>query len=687
MKKPATPTDEPDRLEALRRYDVLDTKQEAPFDELTRLVAATLGVPISLISLVDSDRQWFKSKYGLEVTQTPRDVSFCAHVVAEREPLEVPDALKDARFSDNPLVTGAPHIRFYAGMPLLTNDGFIVGTLCAIDHKPRVLTPQQRQIFALLANQVIGLLEMRRERKEIIAARAASLEATGRLQVLFDVMAEGVVVQDAEGRITSSNAAASRFFGLTADQLGGRTSTDPRWRAVHEDGSDFPGEMQPSMTSLRTATPTINVVMGIQVPDVSETRWLSVNAQPIFPPDKMRPHGVITTFHDITPLKTAQQRIARQERLVTTGTLAAGVGHEINNPLAFILSNVEFSLEELRAIAGGSPSARLRELIAALSEARDGVDRIRKIVRGLRALAREDSEVIPTDLSAVVDTAVNIAAHELRGKASVIRQLELTPPVLADESRLTQVLVNLIVNAAQAFTTKNFDQNTITLTSRTRRENRVELSVADNGPGMTEAVLARIFDPFFTTKPVGEGTGLGLSISRSIITALGGELTVESAVGKGTTFTLSVPAAQQLLGEQAVAVEQVASQRGRVLLIDDEPALLASFKRVLERDHDIVVLADPRLALAALKATAFDVVFCDLMMPHLSGAELYEQVRGFDPHLAQRFVFVTGGATSAEAQRFLDETDNERLEKPFNLQNLRGIARRFVEARIGAQLA
>ena len=296
------------------------------------------------------------------------------------------------------------------------------------------------------------------------------------------------------------------------------------------------------MTALRTGKPCTDVVMGVH--HVSgELKWLSVNSMPMISAGQTAPHGVVTTFHDISLIKAAHQaaeRLSKQERLVTTGTLAAGVGHEINNPLSFVLSNLELCIEELSLI---SQNAKLREVMAMLIDAREGAERIRRIVRGLRALASEESAPVAIEVGSAVDISMSMAApRKFALKADPRARADRGPPPVAGPTspRLSQVLVNLLVNAAQAFTTPNIELNRITISSEVAPGNRVAISVADNGPGIPTELLSRIFDPFFTTKPVGQGTGLGLSISQSIVTSLGGELTVDSAVGRGTVFPRGV---------------------------------------------------------------------------------------------------------------------------------------------------
>ncbi len=677
MQAPDIPLNEDARLAALHSLSVLDTANEAAFDDLARLAAHVMATPIALVSFVDAERQWFKARFGLDVAQLPRHVSFCGHVVSSDAPLVVHDAHTDLRFADNPIVLGAPRIRFYAGMPLRLGDGTVLGALCVVDHEPRHPSADQLAMLELLSHQVTRLLEKRRLRLHLAVENAELVEAKRQLLTVFDVMAEGVVVQNRAGEILSCNEAASSILGLSDDQMRGRTSIDPRWRSVHEDGSDFPGSEHPAMRALQTGERQRNVVMGVHTPDGALT-WISVNSLPSRLHDGVI-EEVVTTFHDITPIKRAAERMAQQERLATTGTLVAGVGHEINNPLAFVIGNLDLALEELSALAGPSPSARMRELAEMLGEARLGADRIRKIVRGLRALSREDVALQPVDIAAVVETSLSMALHELRRKASVTIDVTDLPALLGDESRLTQVLVNLMVNAGQAFERHDPEVNHVTVRGTALGGDWVRLSVIDNGPGIPTDISSRVFDPFFTTKEVGQGTGLGLAVSRGIVHAMGGTLTLESVAGEGASFHVDLKAADAVLRGEADVEHAPRATRGRILLLDDDLSVLSTMRRSLAREHDVIAISDPRDALPLFASGArFDVVFCDLMMPHLTGQELFAVVQTEHPEIASQFVFVTGGATTSSATLFLSRLPNDVVEKPFSLASLLGLARRYV---------
>lgn len=683
MKAPQLPANEAERLASLRSYEVLDTDQEESFDGLARLAAHILETPIALISLVDTNRQWFKARYGLDVPELPRDVSFCGHAVEHEAPLIVPDTHKDDRFADNPLVTGDPRIRFYAGMPLRSPDGYVLGTVCAIDRVPREATPRQLEMLALLGAQVVRLLEKRRLRLTIDRQRREAVAAAEQLRLLFSMMGEGVVVQDASGAIVDHNEAACQILGLSPDELAGRKSVDPQWRSVHEDGTPFPGEDHPAMRVLQTGERQANVIMGVHTPD-GVLRWISINSIPSgFSGDRIT--EVITTFHDITILKQAAERLNQQERLATTGTLLAGVAHEINNPLAFVIGNLDLAFEELRAVLGPSPSSRMQELLDAVREARVGAGRIRTIVRGLRALSREDVALGPVELREVVESSINMALHEIRPKARVTVDLDGTPAVLGDESRLTQVIMNLLVNAAQAFESGNPDSNSIVIRARLSAPATVRLSVIDNGPGVPQSMSRSIFDPFFTTKPVGVGTGLGLSVSRQIISSLGGSLSLDPSSTQGAAFHIDLRVASDEDRNIFETPVEATQPRGRIVVIDDDIGVLTTMRRLLSRQHDVTTFNDPREACDAIDSLAnVDVIFCDLMMPHLTGQDVFARITATRPELAPLIVFVTGGATSAAARAFLGALPNEVVEKPFAMSDLLAIARRYVMRRSGA---
>jgi signal transduction histidine kinase len=390
--------------------------------------------------------------------------------------------------------------------------------------------------------------------------------------------------------------------------------------------------------------------------------------------------------------KRMREQLLISERMASAGTLAAGVAHEINNPLAVVAANLEFltaSLAKLapeaRAYAAGATSAtpgadwmpwlqaRLEEAEEPLDDAREAVARIRDIVRDVKLFSstREDARG-PVDVRAVCESSLRMAWNEIRHRAQLLKDYGDVPPVEANESRLGQVILNLLVNAAQAIPEGSAKSNKIRVTTRAVARDRVAIEVFDTGAGIPAANLERIFDPFFTTKPIGVGTGLGLSICHRIVTDFGGEMSVESELGRGTLFRVVLPAARQgvAVAEAPPTIEKT-ERRGRILLIDDEVALCRAVQRSLSRYHDVTVSNSGREAISrVVSGERYDVIVSDLMMPEVTGMEIHDELQRQVPEQAHRMVFLTGGAFTAGAREFLEAVPNPRIEKPFDMTNL-----------------
>jgi PAS domain S-box-containing protein len=382
-----------------------------------------------------------------------------------------------------------------------------------------------------------------------------------------------------------------------------------------------------------------------------------------------KPVRFIGTSVDITERKLLQERLFLAERMASIGTLAAGVGHEINNPLTYIVLNLTLMERELRGMElSQATRARMTNMI---EQARYGTERVSGIVRDLQALTRvPDERAARINLIEVLDRCLEIADHQIRHRAKVIRELDVVPCVLGSEGRVVQLFLNLIVNAAQAIPVGAADRHWIRMATSTQN-GRAVVQISDSGIGMAPETLGRIFDPFYTTKEVGEGTGLGLAICRSIVTALGGEIAVESTLGQGTTFRVSLPAAPSAEpATEPIRAPAARVSKKRVLVIDDEPMVGQLVTKVLT-GHEVVSETSGRAALARLRGDVrFDLILCDVMMPEVSGMDFYAQLA---PELRDRVVFLSGGAFTDRAQRFLDSVPNRRLAKPFDLDALTAV--------------
>jgi signal transduction histidine kinase/ActR/RegA family two-component response regulator len=371
-----------------------------------------------------------------------------------------------------------------------------------------------------------------------------------------------------------------------------------------------------------------------------------------------------------------RERKAETDRLVSLGFLAGGVAHQINNALTPMrlsvgrLASFELSRRPM------SP-ARLHR-IELLQDVREGVARIERIIRELKAFSHiDDSPSRAVDVSALLEIAIGLTGHEIRHRAQLVCDYGAVPLVRARPAELRQVLLNLLVNAAQAIPEGEAHMNEIRATTRTDEHGRAVIEIQDTGTGIPPDVAARIFEPFFTTRPEGKGLGLGLSVSRDIIAALDGEITVDSVVGKGTTIRVALPPCCEDVVASGAPAEAPApsatTDRRRILILDDDRPVAAALALELE-DHDVVVAESGREALEILRHDQnFDVILCDLMMPEISGMDVYESLRLLSPTLQGRVVLMTGGAFTARARQFLATVDAMMIEKPFHPGQLHAV--------------
>ncbi len=371
----------------------------------------------------------------------------------------------------------------------------------------------------------------------------------------------------------------------------------------------------------------------------------------------------------LVELKAAQEQLVVADRRVSMGQLAAGVAHEINNPLAFVTSNLQFVRSELKGLAPGQ-ALDTAECLEALSEAVEGCERVRHIVQGLKTFSRTDEERLePVQLSDALDAALQMATNELKHRARVVVEVEDPRPVKGNSVRLGQVFLNLLINAGHAIGEGGADENLIRVRIFSAPDGRVAASVEDTGCGMAPEVRARLFTPFFTTKPVGSGTGLGLSICQGIITRLGGEIRVDSAPGRGTTFTLLLPPAADedtpLPGPSPLLGP--APRPARILLVDDDPLVARALERTLGRNHHVDVVLSGAQALGKLgEGPRYDLILCDVMMPQMNGMQLFQTLEALDPSLAERVLFISGGVFTDQVRGFMDAHRERLLDKPID---------------------
>jgi PAS domain S-box-containing protein len=376
--------------------------------------------------------------------------------------------------------------------------------------------------------------------------------------------------------------------------------------------------------------------------------------------------AVLAFARDVTERKAIQRRLIEADRLTSLGTLAAGVAHEINNPLTYAqlsIQRIERALSEL-----GLPATTLVRLHEHLDDIDHGIARVASIAQTLRTFARpDDAPPGPVDLRAVIDRALRMVDNDLRHRATLVRHFADVPSVTGNASRLEQVFVNLLLNAMHALDGDGLQE--IALTVAQRDERTVAITVRDTGCGIAANVRDRVFDPFFTTRPIGKGMGLGLSVCKSIIEGFGGEISIDSVEGTGTTVTVLLRVEHRAAASEPAPV-LASPERRRVLVIDDEPMVRDVLARLLAAHHDVTTAESGQAALAVMAGSTFDVIVCDVMMPGVSGCDVHRRVATAYPGTERRIVFITGGTFAPELDRYVTSTGNRCLTKPFKLEQV-----------------
>ena len=379
--------------------------------------------------------------------------------------------------------------------------------------------------------------------------------------------------------------------------------------------------------------------------------------------------STMLVVRDLTQTRWMQAQLQTSERMASIGTLAAGIAHEINNPLTYVMSNLNLVADKMDALHGHLKPDALKRLNINIDEARDGAERVCNIVRDLKTLSgREDEVIEPVDVAEVANAAANMASNEIRHRARLERVYDTVPPVAANARGLAQVFLNFLVNAAQSIESGHADAHTIGIHIQNTECDNVAIEFWDDGPGMTEEEQARVFDPFFTNGQDALGTGLGLSISHSIITSYGGQIQLESEVGAGTCFRILLPRASDSttpeLSNANPLAQQVSAPALSILILDDERLVGRALQRLL-KGHKVVLSLSGTDALTQCAKTQFDVILCDVMMPQLNGLQFFNAATAGQPDLASRFIFMSGGVFDDDLAQQLSILTNPIIDKPF----------------------
>jgi len=705
--KPPLPPNEIDRLLALRAFGILDTPPEPDFDELARLAASLCGTPIALIGLVDEHREWFKSKVGWTLDEIPRDQAFGAHALGSPGLLEVPDTASDPRFADTAWVKGkgGRRIRFYAGSPLSTPDGRVLGTLCVLDHEPRRLTEAQATALAALARQVMTHLQMRRFALEKDRAESALLG------ILEDQMQAERALRQSEREqrdlARSLEAERARLAEAQAVAKVGSRQTDPASGQVdcseqtHRIFETDPAVLEPTHTFFlervhpedRTKVsdafvrslkqPGSHVIEHrLMLPDGRikhvEERWRTCLSE----------EGVIQTAvgtcQDISERRTLEEQFLRAQRLESIGTLAGGIAHDLNNLLTPIIMGVDL----LRQLGANDDGSVVMDTIE--SSARRGANLVRQVLSFARGVDGARVAVKVADVVREVEAIIaNTFPKNLCFEANLPQDLWL---ISGDPTQINQVLLNLCVNARDAMphggrlaiTARNalVDEQSIVVSRGVSVGSYVVVEVADTGVGMTGEVIARIFEPFFTTKELGSGTGLGLSTVLGIVRSHGGFVQVESQPGRGSLFQLHLPAhatAAAPVSPDALPADPPRGEGELILVVDDESLIRSVTQRTLEAfGYRVILAADGAQAISQFVLRRSDValILTDMMMPVMDGSALMGAVHRLDPELP--IIAFSGLESSGKVAEASSLGVTHFLPKPYSTVSLLSLIKRVL---------
>ena len=538
----------------------------------------------------------------------------------------------------------------WLGVPLKTQDR-TVGCLVAQSYTEGVYYGErEKELLRFVSTQVARAIEAKQ-------AEESLRESERRLRVLIENSSDITMIASPEGEVIFDSASVKRMLGHAPVRL--------LAEYLHPD--DLPGFLEKWGEVL--ARPGVPVAIAGRVRHLDES-WRALEGVCVNLVSDPAVRGVVVNLRDVTERKQIEAQLLAADRMVSLGTLAAGVAHEINNPLTYVIGNLTFAIEALAL-----PGTHIPESVEALREAQQGAERVRQIVRDLKTFSRsDDTPPAPVDVHRVLEASINMAWNEMRQRCLLVKHYKSgLPPTLAHEARLGQVFLNLLINAAQAIPEGDAKHNEIRITTGFG-DGKLFVEIKDTGSGISAEHLQRLFDPFFTTKPPGVGTGLGLFICQGIVRSLGGDLLVESEVGKGTSFRVVLPSTSLANAAAPSAIRApIGARRTKILAIDDEP-LVGKVLAIALAAHEVVTLTSAVEALARIRqGERFDLIFCDLMMPHMNGMEFFTALSAEVPELAERLVFLTGGAFTEGARQFLERTSALTVEKPFSVQSIRAL--------------
>jgi PAS domain S-box-containing protein len=583
--------------------------------------------------------------------------------------LSTPEALrKISPFFEQHEVTSAVVVRVLRGES-------VFGTLL-MASKARLVAQDRLTFLEAVASQIAQALTLTQAFADKQASEQRATQQADVLRSVLETVAEGVVVTDDLGEFLLWNPAAESILGTGSTRVPARDWPQRFGLSFGDSMTRVAPEQVPLVRALAGEVVDERQAFYLDNGSPGEGKHVTISARPLEKNDVVS--GAVAVVRDITDEKATQTRLLVADRLASIGMLAAGVAHEINNPLAAVVANLELASAAIGDLLGReNMPVELVEVAKMLSEANEASARVRSIVTDLRVFSRAEVDTMSAvDIHQVLESVLRMAKNEIWKRAHVVRDYGDVRYVEGNESRLSQVFLNLVMNAVQALPEGQAERNEIRIRTRQGAGGRVVVTVADTGEGITPEAMKRLFVPFFTTKSVGMGTGLGLSICQRLVTGCGGEIEAESRPGEGAEFHVTLRrAVDPPISTQPTATppeNSVPLRRGKILMVDDEPVILTILSRALGVSHDCTTTTRASDALERLRAgETFDLILCDLMMPVMDGKELYTELARFAPEQARKVVFLTGGAFTPTLQAFLGGVPNECIAKPFDVAALK----------------
>ena len=554
------------------------------------------------------------------------------------------------------------------GSPLLAASQFraaVAGVLATMHVGPEDEPLPPALDILLAADELILQFEHRFAEAYTQRALLASEE---RYREIFELATDVLATLDREGRLTQINARVEPVLGHPAEAWIGRPLVDVA-------PADAP-DLRDAVTAALGGVPPKEITVRCPARD-GTVRMMSVRVSPLSGGEVL-----LVVMRDVTDEAARRAQILLGEKLASIGQVAASVAHELNNPMAWVMANLEqirgASVRLLAVARRLSPDVELLRAIdtidGACHEALVGVERMRDIVTDLNVFSSShERRPERMDLVDVIELALRMTGPQLSQLCRIERAFGDMPPLVGYPGKLSQVFVNLFLNAAQAMPPRPRDENVVRVAAAFQYGS-YEIVVEDNGRGMSHEVLAHIFDPFFTTKEQHARAGIGLWVSRKILEEQRGSMTATSTPSVGTRFTIRLagldPGSLPALRPPSDAPP--APARATVLFVDDEPMLLSAFARAFEGKHDILIAESGERALAILRERCgqVDAIVCDLLMPQMSGMDLYDAIGEQFPDVRPRMAFMSGGAFTARARAFVERVPNPKIAKPIALGDL-----------------